>query len=119
MTKILKRSPHYGQHVAHGAKGFIDFAGWEMPEHFSSLEQEVKTCREAAVLFDGHQMGEIHVKGKDAHAAVQKVCAANIKPVAGRCSYSGLLNEEGGFVCLLYTSPSPRDRTRSRMPSSA
>ena len=24
-----------------------------------------------------------------------------------------------GSVCLLYTSPSPRDRTRSRMPSSA
>ena len=26
---------------------------------------------------------------------------------------------EFGYVCLLYTSPSPRDRTRSRMPSSA
>ena len=25
----------------------------------------------------------------------------------------------GGMGCLLYTSPSPRDRTRSRMPSSA
>ena len=24
-----------------------------------------------------------------------------------------------GQICLLYTSPSPRDRTRSRMPSSA
>jgi len=24
-----------------------------------------------------------------------------------------------GRICLLYTSPSPRDRTRSRMPSSA
>ena len=24
-----------------------------------------------------------------------------------------------GIGCLLYTSPSPRDRTRSRMPSSA
>ena len=24
-----------------------------------------------------------------------------------------------GNICLLYTSPSPRDRTRSRMPSSA
>ena len=23
------------------------------------------------------------------------------------------------YTCLLYTSPSPRDRTRSRMPSSA
>ena len=26
---------------------------------------------------------------------------------------------KGYMVCLLYTSPSPRDRTRSRMPSSA
>ena len=26
---------------------------------------------------------------------------------------------ETGKICLLYTSPSPRDRTRSRMPSSA
>ena len=34
----------------------------------------------------------------------------------------GLLNEilgRYGSACLLYTSPSPRDRTRSRMPSSA
>ena len=29
------------------------------------------------------------------------------------------LQKEVGFFCLLYTSPSPRDRTRSRMPSSA
>ena len=29
----------------------------------------------------------------------------------------GLANK--GIDCLLYTSPSPRDRTRSRMPSSA
>ena len=27
--------------------------------------------------------------------------------------------EAMGWDCLLYTSPSPRDRTRSRMPSSA
>ena len=26
---------------------------------------------------------------------------------------------ENSYTCLLYTSPSPRDRTRSRMPSSA
>ena len=26
---------------------------------------------------------------------------------------------EGGFTCLLYTSPSPRDKRQSRMPSSA
>ena len=28
-------------------------------------------------------------------------------------------NYKGMYICLLYTSPSPRDRTRSRMPSSA
>ena len=32
-------------------------------------------------------------------------------------SYSSLIEEHN--ACLLYTSPSPRDRTRSRMPSSA
>ena len=30
-----------------------------------------------------------------------------------------IFNAKGYRVCLLYTSPSPRDRTRSRMPSSA
>ena len=28
-------------------------------------------------------------------------------------------DNSGDYICLLYTSPSPRDRTRSRMPSSA
>ncbi len=98
MAKILKRSPHFASHVAHGAKSFFDFAGWEMPDYFSSLEEEVKACREAAVLFDGHQMGEIHLKGKDAHMAVQTICAADIKAEPGRCFYSSLCNEDGGIV---------------------
>jgi len=37
-------------------------------------------------------------------------------------SNSGVADSELGLryrICLLYTSPSPRDRTRSRMPSSA
>ena len=29
------------------------------------------------------------------------------------------INTARAYACLLYTSPSPRDRTRSRMPSSA
>ena len=31
----------------------------------------------------------------------------------------GGCDARGGYTCLLYTSPSPRDRQRSRMPSSA
>ena len=33
--------------------------------------------------------------------------------------YSNLRISDKEIFCLLYTSPSPRDRTRSRMPSSA
>ena len=33
--------------------------------------------------------------------------------------YNVVSDNAGSTTCLLYTSPSPRDRTRSRMPSSA
>ena len=36
--------------------------------------------------------------------------------LTGKYSSNGVHTQNG---CLLYTSPSPRDRTRSRMPSSA
>ena len=45
------------------------------------------------------------------------------KSIAQRSAILGLSTNTGvegeDIVCLLYTSPSPRDRTRSRMPSSA
>ena len=36
-----------------------------------------------------------------------------------RKDISRIVIDNQDFACLLYTSPSPRDRTRSRMPSSA
>ena len=42
--------------------------------------------------------------------------------ITDRYNYISFSGSEGWIVgkpCLLYTSPSPRDRTRSRMPSSA
>ena len=41
---------------------------------------------------------------------VKKCKEKGIKPIIGNEMY---------VICLLYTSPSPRDRVRSRMPSSA
>ena len=35
------------------------------------------------------------------------------------CMFEGLSSIERLWICLLYTSPSPRDRQKSRMPSSA
>ena len=55
-------------------------------------------------------------------------CAMNVVGVGGvvvigQAGGNKKAVERGGLIraaaCLLYTSPSPRDRTRSRMPSSA
>ena len=52
--------------------------------------------------------------------------SASALSLSGSSNYIGNIFYELGVVtitdtgsCLLYTSPSPRDRTRSRMPSSA
>ena len=48
-----------------------------------------------------------------------------LPPLGGYTAAAGAIDAPGLalfailFLCLLYTSPSPRDRTRSRMPSSA
>ena len=43
----------------------------------------------------------------------------NSKPVKNLYARLGNKGPNFCYACLLYTSPSPRDRTRSRMPSSA
>ena len=43
---------------------------------------------------------------------------ATVVPASGGDGHADVVDTVTG-ICLLYTSPSPRDRTRSRMPSSA
>ena len=69
-----------------------------------------------------------HVAGGDMSLHIPLFGAANLN-LAGEVLYTHHDNPEPVFLinssppvyvsCLLYTSPSPRDRTRSRMPSSA
>ena len=49
------------------------------------------------------------------HSSDSTNCESNRKVVV----YKQLGATQSPKTCLLYTSPSPRDRTRSRMPSSA
>ena len=42
-----------------------------------------------------------------------------LNPDSGFKKCARIVGDVMGKYCLLYTSPSPRDRTRSRMPSSA
>ena len=52
--------------------------------------------------------------------ATMMAAGGAIKPVYEVMAESGASFDSDAYIgCLLYTSPSPRDRTRSRMPSSA
>ena len=53
---------------------------------------------------------ELSKEQKDAYATMKSAALALLK---------GKVATLAKHTCLLYTSPSPRDRTRSRMPSSA
>src|SRR5664280_3379298 len=64
--------------------------------------------------------------GAEVHAVADGVVVATLDgqptqtPGASPAAGALTIDQYGGnYVCLLYTSPSPRDRTRSRMPSSA
>mgnify|MGYP003376792910 CR=1 FL=1 len=52
------------------------------------------------------------------HGPVEPVQAADVDVEEGQ-RLVGRVKVDDVLTCLLYTSPSPRDRTRSRMPSSA
>ena len=56
---------------------------------------------------------KMHVMVEEACKNLAGVSASQVEIQSGIQFYDGI------STCLLYTSPSPRDRTRSRMPSSA
>ena len=65
--------------------------------------------------------GLVLITGKDGNEFLQGLISQDLNKISdSQFAYGALLTPQGKFLhCLLYTSPSPRDRTRSRMPSSA
>ena len=67
---------------------------------------------------DEFPMKDIFFRGA---GAVIEEGGAFISPATADMTHNDgkIMSSKYSMVCLLYTSPSPRDRTRSRMPSSA
>ena len=79
---------------------------------------------ESAIKSNGFSMPRIKVVINLAPADIKKTGSAFYLPMAiGILAASDQLIQEAQIhrymLCLLYTSPSPRDRQKSRMPSSA
>lgn len=77
----------------------INFAGWEMPVHYSGVIEEHLATRTAAGLFDISHMGEIELRGAGALQIVQKLTTNDAaRLAAGQVQYSAMLYPNGTFV---------------------
>jgi len=73
---------------------------------YSSAEFETKNTTKNIGLFDLTPFSKFELKGENAHEELQKLCTANIKNEIGKCTYTQMLNSDGGIetdltvVCL-------------------
>jgi len=95
----LRRTPLYDEHVGLGAK-IVPFAGFEMPIQYpTGIVTEHRTVRSAAGIFDLSHMGELHVTGPGALAALDHLVSSDIAGLAvGQARYGLLCNERGTIV---------------------
>ena len=83
--------------------------GWRQ----AYISQHLMSLRKADILLDRREGRYVFYRLKDASLLDLITASARLSGLSTE-SVSALIN-----TCLLYTSPSPRDRTRYRMPSSA
>ncbi len=104
-------SPLYERLKAKGARFGSKF-GWERPNFFSPGEmrytlgrpdwldaviEEQRAVRNAVGVFDQISFGKLLLRGRDALALLERVCANRIDVAVGQAVYSAMLNRKGGF----------------------
>ena len=106
----LKKTPLNAQHRSLGAK-MVDFGGWDMPVHYTSILAEHEAVRTQAGLFDVSHMGEIWVEGPEALGLIQRISSNDASRLApGQIQYTGLLTRKGCFVDDMLVYKGAEDR---------
>jgi 4-methylaminobutanoate oxidase (formaldehyde-forming) len=116
-----RTSPLYDRLAAAGAS-FGEKLGWERPNWFAdtaageaptdvytygrqnwfaSVGREHRACREAAVLIDQTSFAKFTLAGPDALAALDWICANDVRKPVGSLTYTQMLDERGGIQCDL------------------
>jgi aminomethyltransferase len=98
----MKRTPLFAAHQKRGGK-LIEFGGWEMPVHYTSITDEHLAVRSAAGIFDISHMGEVTVSGAAAAGFLNRVMTNDIARLTpGHGQYTLMCNERGGVIDDLY-----------------
>jgi glycine cleavage system aminomethyltransferase T/glycine/D-amino acid oxidase-like deaminating enzyme len=95
------------------------------PGWFEHTAVECRAAREGVVLFDQSSFGKHMVAGRDACAALQRLCAGDVDVPVGKLVYTHMLNSRGGieadltvnrlaedrFLVISSATTQPRDKT--------
>jgi aminomethyltransferase len=108
---VVNRTPLYERHLAAGAR-MVDFAGWRMPQLYSSVKAEQQAVRTRAGVFDVSHMGRFEVRGAGAAEFLQGLVTNDLSKLeADQAQYTLLCREDGGVIddLVVYRSgpPSP------------
>ncbi|MFM2070350.1 MAG: hypothetical protein RLZZ623_613 [Actinomycetota bacterium] len=116
-----RTSPLYSRLQSAGAC-FGEKLGWERPNWFAdttlgetprdvysyrrqnwfeAVGREHRACREAAVLIDQTSFAKFALKGPDAMAALDWICANDVNKPVGSLTYTQMLDDNGGIQCDL------------------
>jgi sarcosine dehydrogenase len=120
-SRPARTSPLYPLLLQAGAS-FGEKLGWERPNWFADLGagerpvdqytygrqnwfgpvgREHRACREAAVLIDQTSFAKFTLKGPDARAALDWICANDVGKPVGSLTYTQMLDDKGGIQCDL------------------
>jgi aminomethyltransferase len=92
------RTPLYERHLAAGGR-MVDFAGWLMPQHYTSVKEEQEAVRTRAGVFDVSHMGRLEIGGPDTGTFLQRVVTNDVgKLVPDQAQYNLLCLESGGII---------------------
>jgi 4-methylaminobutanoate oxidase (formaldehyde-forming) len=114
-ARDVRRSPFHDKLLASGAC-MTEAAGYERPGFFARAGvhpelvysygrqnwfdvcgEECRNTRDNVTLFDQSCFPKFIVEGRDACAALNRICANNVDVPAGRLVYTQWLNERGGI----------------------
>jgi aminomethyltransferase len=105
MTSTTATTPLHDLHAVLGAR-MVPFAGYLMPLQYPGGSiAEHTAVRTRAGLFDVSHMGELIIRGPEAHQFVDMVTTAAVARIAvGQVRYAMILTPQGTIVddCLIY-----------------
>jgi len=95
----LRRSPYYDATVAEGVSAFIPYNNMLLPLAYTDPEAEYRRLTEGVAMWDVGGERQIQLKGPDAAALAQVLCARDLsKAVVGQGKYVAVCDHRGTIL---------------------